>query len=382
MKNTAWVSTATLASVLVCAPALAQDSLAKERAQIAVQNAPRDGSLGLSPLPILELLAGKDKQTVSLDWSLISSRPHRAPGTGIITNNFNQFTLSASKDLGDGEDTADLINLKGFNNGVTVGLKWTWFGQQTKANTIVTQLLDSEYDAAVEICKIHERNQGKPQADLDKECSRQNGGEGYFVNLYNPSGFRKAKRVMYVKKSTMFGGLKIDGNQEKFNYLDRASFSLDKESKFGYEASAFVGWMFRDTPTIVKLDLGFARKYDATDPVNLCQATTVPGQTQCLTGPDGKPAKIEQRTISAQVTHAFASDDLRFPQFAVSPRVTYDWKNEAFEASLPVYFARNTERGLSGGVRLDYENAKDATGKRTDDFSIGLFVGVPLSFGL
>jgi hypothetical protein len=373
-----------LAALLASTSAYAEtgplSSAGEERAHLAAQHAPNDNSLGLTSIPKLELIANKDKQKVSLDWSLVSSASKRLPGTGIIKSNFDQFTLSASAELGEGSDNTELLNLKGFPNGTTVGLKWTHFWKQTDVGRDVTKILDSEYDTAVAICENHHNNSELSADALQKECSRANGGEGFVVNRYNPDGFRKAQRSLIKNPITPFIGLKIDGNQAKYKYLDAAAFAYTKKSKFSYEATAFVGGLFRDSPTIIKASFTLARKYEEQNTVSICQPTSIVGQTKCLSGADGAPTIEKQQTGTIELYRAFANDDLEFPQFAIAPSISYDFKNKGYEASLPIYFARNAEKRLSGGVRLGYLSALDTAGNRKGEFSMGLFVGIPLGF--
>ena len=237
--------------------------------------------------------------------------------------------------------------------------------------------------AAIKSCRENDENKNNLSTEeLEKECNGSNGGMGVLVATYDPQGFGKTLKVQFKNPITPFVGFDLTGNQDSFSYLDRPTFTIKKEKKFGYEARAYIGGVSRDHPFGARISVTFARKYDEADPVNLCQATSVPGQTQCLTGADGPTTATEQRTIGGQFFLAFGKDKRQAPRFAIAPAVSYDWKNDVFEVNAPIYFARNSERQLSGGIRIDYTNEPNPTGGRKTDFSIGLFIGVPLSWGL
>lgn len=351
-----------------------------ERAHVGAQVAPNDSSLGLGTVPKLELSTTQDKQKISLDWSLVSSESKRLPGTGIIENNFNQITLNVSTKLGEDEKTTEILNLKGFPNGTTVGLKWTHFWQQLRSGVDVNSVLDAVLETAISICEAHPRNRFLSVKEKGAECSADNGGEGYFVDLYNPEGFRRANRAQYVKNFTPFAGMSIDANQAKYSYFDKDAFKKNSDSKFSYEASLFAGLMLRDSPTIGRISFTVAEKYKEGDNITICQPVGTGSQIQCLEGPDGSPSIKEQRSISLDLIHAFAADELRSPQFGLAPRVSYDFKSKGYEASLPIYFVRNADRQLSGGIKFDYSNTPKKAGGRKEEFTAGLFIGVPLKF--
>ena len=376
-----------LACTLLAAPAMAADDEQKVEyvagSARAMRGAPiADGQI-LDGAPSIEFGVTQEKQVVTLNYSILSvtNKPTSKPDEthGSVTN----ISFRASATLKDGQADRTLLSLNGFTSGTSFGVlfahSWTTLGRgdAVKDKTKVG-LAD-----AIANCKADPRNEqlrGTPQ--MDKECSAENGGEGNFVSLYNQSGFQSALEAQFKNSITPFVGFDLTGNQDSYEYLDRPTFSLKKQKHIGYEARAYVGGLSRDHPFGARLSLTFARKYDEGDPINLCQTTSVPGQTQCLNAADGAPTLAEQRTVGAQAFWAFGNDSHQAPRFGFAPSVSYDWHNQVWEVTAPLYFARNKDRELSGGIRLNYISEPDPAGGRKSDLSIGLFIGVPLGWGL
>lgn len=357
-------------------PAIAGD----EQAYYAVQEAPNSETLGLTSVPHLELHIDQDKQDVSFNVSLVTSHSRRAEDSAVIKSDFDQLTLTAQTTLGKDKKQKTILRPKGFGDGTSIELRYTHFWQQIADPTTYQKAQQDAYAIAVANCRSQNAATLEPKV-LEKTCSKQNGGLGNFMSIYNPDGFKATRARVFARAATPFAGLSFNGNQTKYNYLDRPTFTLLDTSRFGYEASLFGGLMFRDTPLIVRGSLTFAKKYDEADPVNLCQATTVPGQTMCLSGADGAPQKAEQRTVSLQTYWALAPDSEGAPRFGIAPSGSYDWKNKTWQIDFPIYLARNKDKQLSGGVMASYINAPDAAGGRKGDFTIGVFIGLPLGWG-
>ena len=369
---------------LIAQPAYANEAAdvpASERPFQAVQETPNSESLGLSASPSLELSVTQDKQDISLDVSLISSRSRRAPNSALIDTSFHQLTFNAKTTLDEGVRENTILSPKGFAAGTSLELKYTHFWQQTRSAESFKKQRAEALETAIKNCKADPANQSLDAEAIGKECSKANGGLGYLLSRYYPTGYQEINRKTLAKPTTPFAGTSFNGNQTKYSYLDRTSFTIGKSSKFGYEASIFGGLIFRDSPLIARVSFTYAKKYDPADPVNLCQSTTIIGQTQCLEGADGAPTKTEQRTVGLQAFWAFAPDSQNAPRFGIAPSVAYDWKNETLQIDLPVFLARNKERRLTGGIKASYLSEPDPAGGRKDNFIIGVFVGVPLGWG-
>ena len=370
-----------LGSSVITFPALAQDTgRVEEDGKNAAKGAPGGDAPILDWLPGIEFLVMQDKQVFSVNYSVVSGFNRKDPDSGSGPASTTSFSISASTTLKAEQKSKTILNLNGFSGGSSFGLHLTHSWSKQASGADVSSELRSAGANAIAECK--KQNADLVAADLEKVCTFDNGGMGAFTARYNPEGFHKALKAQFVHPITPFVGFDLEGNQDKFEYLDRPSFSLKSESKFGYEARIYAGGLLRDHPVGFRIAVTFARKFDETDPVNLCQATSVPGQTQCLEGADGAPTPTNQRTVGGQLFLSFAPDAIGAPKFAVAPRVTYDWNSKVLEVDAPLYLVRTSERQLSAGVRMSYTSEPDtANGGRKTDFQVGFFVGVPLDWG-
>ncbi len=375
-----------LACTLQAAPAMAGENgpaTAEVRdGESATRGGPVSDSQIFDGAPSIEFGVTQEKQVVTLRYSILSVTNKQGKNPDESKGSTTNISFTGSATLKDQQNDKTLLSLNGFTSGTSFGVHFAHSWSTLGKGDGVTTVTDESYKKAVEICLADPHNQQLNKTEKDKECSDKNGGEGNFVGLYYPQGFNDSIKLQFKNSVTPFVGFDLTGNQDSYEYLDRPTFSLKKQKHIGYEARAYVGGLSRDHPIGARLSVTFARKYDEGDPINLCQTTSVPGQTQCLNAADGAPTLAEQRTVGAQVFWAFGNDSHQAPRFGFAPSVSYDWNNHVFEATAPLYFARNKDRELSGGVRVNYIDAPDPAGGRKSDLSIGLFIGVPLGWGL
>lgn len=367
-------------------PALAQNSdlpLGDEQGNRAMHGAPSGENEVFDPAPSVEFLVTQEKQTVTLSYSLISAENRRVDSENVTRASTTRLGMTASATLKEGQNDKSLLTLDGFSGGTTVGLHFSHSWNKLGSGKAVADEVDRQFAAAKLACnKRLESDARMSVADKALECSGDNGGQGYFTAIYNPSGFRDALGVQFLNPITPYFGFDFEGNQAKFDYLDRTSFSMKSTKKFSYEAQIYAGGVLRDRPMGARITMTLARKFEDADPVNLCQTTTVPGQIQCLEGADGAPTPTTQRTVGVQGYAAFGIDKQGNPRFGFAPSFSYDWHNDAFEIDAPLYLARDAQKRLSGGIRATYTDEPDPAGGRKTDFNIGLFIGVPLKWPL
>ncbi|WP_430424664.1 hypothetical protein [Phenylobacterium sp.] len=340
---------------------------AKEQKLFAetVDNGTDGTNLNASRIPDFQILATEDdkvaKVALTFDFANHSGTP------GLTTD---QLTLSASTTLDDGQTDASLVGLKGFQNGTSLELSFIHYSGRTN----LTGIEQAAVAAARDEC---EKGLGRGAAACDPYAYAT--GAGSFVAKYSPGGY-EAMLDAVRPGPVAFTGLRVSGNQAAYKYLDRPSFGIEKESHFGFSAGAFGGLLLNHGMTSVTGEFTYKRAYDAQDPVELCQPLSGTIQTQCLTGADGRPERSKEAIFSAELRHAFKAKVGTFSKLAIAPEVSADVENDAWSVSLPVYFAGDGKGSLRAGVRGVYVNTKDkVNGGRDEDFTIGVFFGVPFS---
>lgn len=355
------------------------DSIAIEKQLTrSVADGPTDRSLFASEGPQLEVLATEKDKKATLSWAYSNGRVDKKNGISTDT-----FLLQVSTAFDGSVDSKTLFGLKGFANGTNVSLGYTRFWGKfgdPQTNSVQTDQENTAIKIAVRNCI--KRNLGTEIKEMAKICDPENGAFlgsiSTFLEHYNPAGFIAAHRSYFPSRTMKFLGGKVTGNQTKFDYFDQVAFSEKKASRFGYEATVFGGLLFTNSPSSVTGSVTFSRDYEAKDPITICQTLT-PLQTRCITGPDGLPVESKAIIFSLEGRRAFSFGREGKARLAIAPEISFDAKNDAFSAAVPIYFFPDKEGALKGGIRFGYTNTKNAAGKRDVDFAAGLFFGVPFS---
>jgi hypothetical protein len=116
------------------------------------------------------------------------------------------------------------------------------------------------------------------------------------------------------------------------------------------------------------LSFGYEQRYFAAGaPRNICHPIGGTDALECAEHVLGAPAQRIGAVIHGEVRRYLGSS------LALSPSVSYNFKNEVTSIAVPMYFLRNTEGGLTGGIRGSW---------RSDTESVSLVVFIGTSFSL
>lgn len=382
--------------LLVSTPAMADDLNEDQRlaGQIGFQgkiesgspDGPLDRSLKSAPRPEIQLLATETDKVVSLGWSYsLSPSPYDgAPSSNELS--FDQFSLNLTTAI-DSDGETQLFGIDGFSGGTEVKLSWTRFWGKIGDPQIDLEsdagvaLIEAALETAKQACREHFR--GSSSDEIVKNCDEESEdfvGVNAFIERYNFGSFAEVHNVTFPNAVFPFLGIEVSGNQDNFSYLDTTAFSIESDSKFGYNAGIFGGILLANSPTSLSAGFNYSRRFKKQSDITLCQNIS-PTREQCLTAANGKPSVKKAAVFSLEARHAFGLNKGKPAQFAIAPEFAYDIKNEAYSIDVPLYFFPDDKNQLKGGIRATYTNERDAMkpGMRKDDFTLGLFVGVPFS---
>lgn len=351
---------------------------------------PSYGGHGIAGLTGIQFVADADDKIASISLDLDVSEAF--PGGSLATTT---FSMKGSANLAKGGKPTSFGDLAtGLTGGTTIEFGLTHYRSQFTPQNLDIGIRDIAvancliaYDSQRAILADQaERELEGAQERLDKFPTRatfcnpakyQDGGAGAFVQKYNPDQAYAFTDSVLPGGVLMFG-IKGKLSQTDFPYLDRTAFKTEDDSKFGYEGSLSLGWLFAGGRTSVIGSIGFGRTWRGQDEVTICQPITPP-QSQCITAAGSAP--VRQRTVIANVgwRHAFAPSHGGFAKFAIAPLVSLDIKNKAVAVDVPLYLIGDGKGGLRGGVRVTYTNERKNGGGRDDDVKFGVFVGVPFS---
>jgi hypothetical protein len=118
------------------------------------------------------------------------------------------------------------------------------------------------------------------------------------------------------------------------------------------------------------LSYRFESAYKAGDAEKICvPIKDVPGTLRCYELPIGEPKNTISNIGQFEARYFISA------QFALNPKIAYDFKANALGIEIPFYFLTNTgkdlknqEQGLNGGISVSWRSD-------TKNWGIALFVG-------
>ncbi|EIZ77122.1 hypothetical protein WSK_4328 [Novosphingobium sp. Rr 2-17] len=345
-----------------------------------VLNGSSGGVVKYAKAPDFEFLMTSKDKVGSLSWT-ISAKDH-SDGQSYQSNT---LTLTGTAKLNDGEGS--FVSTDGFTGGTEAKLSFTQFNGKVDFGGLPTAMAAAQ-EAKVR-CLAQQpsistaakpEEQQKAVEEAEKKCSAEaydDGGVPGFIERYYPEALREVSSAIFPGKVAYWGG-SFGVNQTEFSYIDRAAFKKRDVSKFGFVSTAFGGVLLNEGQTSVTGSFTYRRRYKAADSVELCQSATPPF-TQCLNGADGVPTRKNATILAIDLRYAIAADLWNYTRFAIAPRFSYDTTNELATVDVPVYLARDDTGQLRGGLRAIYTDMPNLEGGRKNNFTFGLFIGVPFS---
>lgn len=178
-------------------------------------------------------------------------------------------------------------------------------------------------------------------------------------------------------KSKSYFAVSLNGSigTEKFEFFDPATLVSGEERKTSYSASVSFGYLPHLSSKVFLIG-GFEakRSYSAADEATYCPTGTG-APVKCETGPFGPPVKeIDYKlkgTMRVSFNLPFGPND--GTPIGIDLSGAYDFHDDTWGLTLPVYFVLDKEGSLTGGIRAAYDSKKD-------DFQVGVFIGKSFGF--
>jgi hypothetical protein len=337
-----------------------------------VANGPNDRLLRSSTTPEIQITATTKDKIATLAWTLDVSG---APSAGALS--MTQMTFTAATSL-DSQGEAQIVGLRGFPGGTELKLNLIHYFGSYRASA--TERPQEAQARRICLVRLRQERPTATEAELNSACdpTMYPGGVGVFVAHYNPDQYREMVRDA-LPGEFYFVGAEATANQTDFNYLDQPSFSMQSVSHFGYTGTIFAGVVLSEGQTSISGSFTYGRRYRARDSITLCQPINAIPQTQCMTAPAGPPTRRNQAIASVEFRHAFGAAVGQYATIAIAPELSVDFNRDSYSADLPIYLVGDGQGVLRGGIRLGYVNSPRDGGGRDDDFSLGIFIGVPFS---
>jgi hypothetical protein len=258
----------------------------------------------------------------------------------------SDWSVAISVPLGEGKSAADLATLDDIGDGLSVEASWRF--------TRVSAGTPNERELLADCARLRREGDTSP---CDAEFFKRNDGEHY--DRYLDLAWGKNPLVVG-------GGATITIDHDDHDYLDATTLKDRSEEKTSASLKAFVTIQPLRRQQFFEFSYKRSISWEDQDEVILCPAGG--GVLTCKKGAGGPPSKTERDLVSAEYRQGFGKN------FALSFKLSYDARNDVTGADLPLYFVKDGNGGLSGGVRFGWRSD-------TDDTMAAIFIGAPLPFG-
>jgi hypothetical protein len=257
------------------------------------------------------------------------------------TRGSSQYRLKFSGPLNKSTKEAGLLTLdEGLAAGATAEL--------SASNLVWSNANEEELAAFEELCL---------QSIQSRSCDI-----GELKPAFRPEG----RRLLKMDDTPLYLNATASLTRRTFDYLDAA---LDGQSEDHTSASV----VFRIGAFSRRFGFGFLsyayeeRWQPGGAPETICQPLDVGDALGCADAVRGAPSKRVGSVLGGELRRFFGA------AIAVAPSVKHDFKSKVTAVAVPLYFLRNKEGSLTGGVRASW---------RSDTEALRLLVFVGTSFSL
>lgn len=275
-------------------------------------------------------------------------------GVGLQTPSWG-VRLTAQAPIRKGASSTSFANLDGLRASSTAGVGVTWmrWNPRIDLERAGRVCLDAGINPETEACAKDALDEEKAAAYCTKQRAVRD------APVCNEKAVVKRWRrqfdaaVDYGVRVVLSGG--IEAGRQVFRFADASTLADSQEElhprsfEFGigtYKPGGLLSGLWG-------LSYKNQRSYEAAEEMDLCVPFGAADALRCRSLVVGAPAE-QRRSIVTGEHRRFVSS-----AFAVNPRLHYDFEKSDFAVEVPVYFLRNVDGGLTGGLALGWRSDVD-----------------------
>jgi hypothetical protein len=282
----------------------------------------------------------------------------------------SELVLQGSAPLSENEPRSAVVQLDGLANKGKFGAEWRYGQQRLPSAAAMTALIQGLW----KLCQPDaDKPSTSPQPPEDDDITDV-GCDLTELRKSKPEA-TKLLETYFPSRGAWFVTVKGDVATETFQFSDKTTFADAKERKWSGSGALIGGWLTPNN-TYLSASLRFDRTHEAAKSQAVCTITELGKTTACpnkvVGGPTDKTLKITEAEVRKYLKPI---GGLNIGASAILRR---DWekKNTSFEA--PLYFIKDKDGGLSGGISSGYIWSSDDTVKGP---RFTVFVGQAFSLG-
>jgi hypothetical protein len=259
----------------------------------------------------------------------------------ISTSKLSELVVKASAPLSEDESRSPTLQLDGLANKGKVGLEWR-YGQQR---------LPSEQDAAELTQKL--------MAACERTNPEVQGGPetGFAITgcplpaLLQDAGLNQEMERLFPRRAAWFVSIKGDVGAETFKFANPTTFADEKSREYSTSASLVLGWL-----TASNIYFAVSGRYDhAFEAAKNKAVCTIAGVDQTIACPlkiVGPPTSTTSPIVELEARRYLPQ--LAGLNFGLSGILRHDFEEANTSFEVPLYFIKDKDGGLSGGVSAGY----------------------------
>ena len=278
------------------------------------------------------LLAGTENKRVSITAT-------------IPTSLLSAFSIQASAPLSESDPRSSVLQLDGLANKGKVGAEWRYGQQRLPTRDELTALTKD----LAELClKKPEFSSNNPTETglIVQACS--------LATLQGDAQLgSEARRLIqryFPRRAAWFLSFKGDVGAESFKYLDPVTFAENEPRKWSPSGSVILGYL---TPQNVYLSAAvrFEKTHKAADKQATCTISDVGVRTACPILTVGGPKEETPKITEGEIRRYVPVGD---HNLGLSGIIRRDWDGKETSIEVPIFFVKDKDGGLSGGVSVGY----------------------------
>jgi hypothetical protein len=278
---------------------------------------------------------------------LASSESKRVAVTATIpTSKLSALTIQASAPLSDDDPRSSVLQLDGLANKGKAGAEWRYGQQRVPSHTELATLTTLLVPLCLQNPEFTSKNAAETGLQIEAcslatlEADKQRGAAA-----------TAAIHKYFPRRAAWFVSLKGDVGTETFKFLDAETFAESKPRKWSPSGSIIVGFL---TPQNLYVSgaIRFEKSYKASDTQATCTITALSVQAACPIAVVGAPTVGTPKVTEAEVRRYLPLPDSH--NLGVSAILRRDWDTKDTSVELPIFFVKDKDGGLSGGVSVGY----------------------------
>jgi hypothetical protein len=298
------------------------------------------------------LIAGRDTKQVTITASVPTSR-------------LSELVLQASGPLSEGDPRSTVVQLDGLANKGKVGAEWRYGQQRLPSSAEMKELTEK----LVRRCA---RATAAPEPDAATGLEVQGCS---LADLERDDEAAALVSRLFPRRTAWYLSIKGHVGTETFSYSDSVTLQGAKSRKWSTSGAVVLGVLTAGN-VYVAASGRIDRTFEGADKQAVCPASEAGASVVCPLAVVGGP---KEKTL--RVTEFEARKYLpRIGGLTIGAAVILrrDWKAEMTTAEIPLYFVRDKDGGLSGGLSAGYVWSSD-TQARGARFTV--FVGQRFNLG-